>query len=873
MADRISTTGLVPPEPPVDGVTEIRLHGVGGATPQSLLGDHPLQQTGGDAIAGFYRRPDAGGRHIEAYSWGGLTSRSGTRVLWLLLLPFLLANLAGWMLPPGLLRRRRTFALYRAAIRWAALGVTLNAVLFLTWIPVDYLAYQCGADSTCTDAWPLQIFHAVQAHPGRRILIAAAVPLLAIATMLLLTRRTLSRYESVRPPVKAGEHPEPEPERSSAALVTGLAHPGFWDGRRAAVRLGTAHLAAAVAMVAALIAHTVRSTVNAELVPVAPVALALSGLVLAGVAVVLVAETRRPWPEKLAAVALGLAVAALALAAVFAWAQPPAASPGGELPGMGQAVNLTNGLVSTSLALVLLTVLAGTAVRAGGWLLITSIVGVTLLALGFMTLAGFSGARLVAVLALAAALGVAGRVARRTSDGFRWAAPFVVMALAVGVLNIFMLGLLIRVADIVGEIHYPGMPVLETTEPVITLFPIIRSFAPYLVVLPAAVVLAFAIWQGVLLWRAARPANAERIRQEYLARESDDDPPFDGPPAWVASAVSDSAVADPEPRDLLRVRSWARTVALWQRVARAPLDLDLLFTGMVVTGVFLVVSLEADDGMVAGVHSWMIGLGTTIATALPLFGIALLRAGWNDLGRRKVIGVLWDVGTFWPRSYHPFAPPSYAERAVPDLQRRIWWLHDNGGQVLLTAHSQGSVVAAAALAQAGRRDPADQVSLVTLGSPLHKLYNWGFPAYFNQEVLSRLRVVRWVNLYYATDYVGGPVTAGPVCADVELPDPPTSRFRYGEPPPQVGSHTGYWDDPALWSAVDQVAASLAEGSADGAAITAGQLPQVRHELGRPVDGEVASEQPEIDAERGDVVGSGVEETRGVVDGLHRPDGR
>ena len=34
---------------------------------------------------------------MEVYSWGGLTSRSKIRVLWLALLPFLFANLAGWM--------------------------------------------------------------------------------------------------------------------------------------------------------------------------------------------------------------------------------------------------------------------------------------------------------------------------------------------------------------------------------------------------------------------------------------------------------------------------------------------------------------------------------------------------------------------------------------------------------------------------------------------------------------------------------------------------------------------------------------------------------------------------------------------------------
>jgi hypothetical protein len=811
--------GLVPPEPHSDGVTEIRLHGVGGASPQSLLGEHPLQQVGGDAIAGFYRRPDGEGRHIEAYSWGGLTSRSGSRVLWLLLLPFLLANLAGWMFPPRLLRRPRTFAVYRAAVRWAALAVTLNAVLFLTWIPIDYLGYQCGGRAECVKPWPLYGFGLqfgfVQDHPGRRILVAAAVPLLAIVIMILLSRRTLGRYETVRPPAR-GPLPAPDPARSAAALTAGLAHPDFWNGRRATSRLGTAHLAAAVAMLAALIAHTVRSTVNVEQRPFAATALALSGVVLTGVAVALVAETGKRWPERLAGTMLGFAVAALVLSAVFAWVQPATVFVEGELPGMGQAVNLTNAAVAATLAMVLLAVLAGTAVRTGGWLLMISVVAATLLALGVTDVAELPGVRMVAVLVLAVGLGLAGQVARRSYDRFRWAAPFVVMALAAGVLNVFMLGLLIRVADTVGTIHYSETDyVLPPGEPVIAVFQVIRPFAPYLVFLPGAVLLVFLLWQGALIWRAASGPAAERTRQAYLTRERDDAPPLDSPAAWAASTVSDPAVQDPAVYDWLRVRSWAPTVAAWQRIGRLALDLDLLFTGIVVAGVFLVASMRLDDGVAGAAPPWMIGLGTTVAAALPVLLIVLLRSGWSDLGRRKVIGVLWDVGTFWPRSYHPFAPPSYAERAVPELQRRIWWLHDNGGRVLLTAHSQGSVLAAAALAQPDRRSPDDRVSLVTFGAPVYKLYNWGFPAYFNQDLLSRLRVERWENLYYLTDYVGGPVAVGAPCRDVEIPDPPTSRFRYGEPAPRVGSHTGYWDDPALWKAVDQAAVLLAAGRTPG----------------------------------------------------------
>ena len=40
---------------------------------------------------------------------------------------------------------------------------------------------------------------------------------------------------------------------------------------------------------------------------------------------------------------------------------------------------------------------------------------------------------------------------------------------------------------------------------------------------------------------------------------------------------------------------------------------------------------------------------------------------------------------------------------MPELQRRMWWLHDNGGRVMLASHSQGAVLAAAALVQPGCR--------------------------------------------------------------------------------------------------------------------------------------------------------------------------
>ena len=66
---------------------------------------------------------------------------------------------------------------------------------------------------------------------------------------------------------------------------------------------------------------------------------------------------------------------------------------------------------------------------------------------------------------------------------------------------------------------------------------------------------------------------------------------------------------------------------------------------------------------------------------------------------RRYMGVLWDLGTFWPRAAHPFAPPCYAERAVPELAKRISYLVEQGQGVLLAGHSHGSVLLAATVLQ------------------------------------------------------------------------------------------------------------------------------------------------------------------------------
>jgi len=79
--------------------------------------------------------------------------------------------------------------------------------------------------------------------------------------------------------------------------------------------------------------------------------------------------------------------------------------------------------------------------------------------------------------------------------------------------------------------------------------------------------------------------------------------------------------------------------------------------------------------------------------------------------------------------------------------------------VVVTAHSQGSLVTVAALIWLNR-DERKRVGLVTHGSQLQVAFPRAFPAYVNIDVINQLMKSldgRWVNLYRETDPVGGPV--------------------------------------------------------------------------------------------------------------------
>src|SRR3954454_13709639 len=175
--------GNAPPVVRLDGLTEIRVHGVGGTSPESMLADLRPTRVAGDRVAGFYRTSDARARHREAYSWGGLTSRSPARALWAFLLPAMLANMAGWMAQRYLTSGKQenehapTTRAFRWAARCAALALTVTTAVMVSMAALDLLAYQCGRAGTCRAWWPPAFDGLAPAsRPGQRLPLGSGAP-------------------------------------------------------------------------------------------------------------------------------------------------------------------------------------------------------------------------------------------------------------------------------------------------------------------------------------------------------------------------------------------------------------------------------------------------------------------------------------------------------------------------------------------------------------------------------------------------------------------------------------------------------------------------------------------------------------------------
>lgn len=701
---------------PTPGVTvELRVHGVGGATPEEMLGVPVTELVAGDESAGFFREWRATGSPVvEGYSWGGLTSASRMRALWVFLSPFALANLAGWMLRHGgdavdrhPRPRSRAETVGAGLVRVFGVIVTITVASYVAVGAMDLVAYQCGAHPTCVGGrWWLSPWanRWVAGSPGRAVAVGAV-----IAAALLLGLAWLARRSQL------AIHPKAlYTGRDDPAFVFNLHQPQLWQSPHVAHRLGLVHTAAALGTIANILAGA------GEAGGVVPPALVVAGWSVLGLCVALTSRLQGLGGWVCALVVVASSVHLAVTAAVLWWGQELVTGPG-RLAG----ADLVDG--------VLLPVYPVMIFMAGAVALI---------------------------------------LRRRHQTGSLMpvlVAPSL-LAGAAGMVSAFGSGVLVRLADLLGTpVPVSGLPVEgSVTQPLIVYSDAVADTAVMTVL--AAVVFVAVV---ALTWfRSGRGTTCDELAVEYADRGGLD-------------------CSDPEDQ------SWAR------RVGRARVVATL--TNRVGEVVVLMVVLVVGALAVAGVGGDATGLGLG-PWAEPLAGPASVAVGLMPLGAvlavsrlyrsralRRTAGVLWDVATFWPRWFHPWSPPSYGERAVPQLGHRLQSLTE-AGAVVLSAHSQGSILAVATLVPSPPT-VTSRTALLTHGCPLSRLYTVYFPEYFSAEMSSDLaaRLAGWVNLWRPTDYIGDRIGVAGVTDQIVVDPPSTRPATPGDLRPVPERHSGYED--------------------------------------------------------------------------------
>ena len=220
--------------------------------------------------------------------------------------------------------------------------------------------------------------------------------------------------------------------------------------------------------------------------------------------------------------------------------------------------------------------------------------------------------------------------------------------------------------------------------------------------------------------------------------------------AWLRSR--------PDPNEASRrIRERVEAARRFARVAHRA---EKLFGLVSVTGVLLVlgVAMVSTGGWLhvelspsKDLSSWLrpLDLSTPAIALLGVAGLAALVKG-TSTGKKRPLGLLWDLVAFLPRAAHPFAPPCYAERAVPELTDRVdEWLKSNHGEwfvgnqrrggdrVVISAHSLGGVLTVAALMreQLQAHEEKGAIRLLTYGSQLRAYFARIFPELLGPALL------------------------------------------------------------------------------------------------------------------------------------------
>lgn len=887
----------------LEGVLELRIHGINNTSPAAML-DLPegsIERVVGDDLASFWREQDGAqaglepgdrgwrptGLTREAYSWGGLArntpdvpgegplsaiGRGIARVGWALLLPFGIANVAYWT------RRLQTAddddtdpsrGRGAGSARLFALGLTALTVVTACEVAMDLVATQCYRDQVARcDRLPNLVDVLAGRETALRLVMAAVVPLGLLLVLYLLSSVTRSYYERSTSEAYAARGVARQPRRVL------LATPGFWSGEAMVGRLVRLHLSVGVALVTLAMAWPATFGGGAD-------CRAASSLVegecwdqvysrdpavhgwlvtctLAAVIVIVVSgvtscrratdapdvpnppaeggdeDQRADHDPDSTSWLLGLAVGDLLATAALMMFGKPSIDDDSSLLGVSAAPTVTVGLLAA-------LALGGLAWRLDRF----GLVWAPLLAVLFVTPA-FSRWWLLVLAAVvlglvARLLTLRGPSAEHEHRYVAWwgTAPGILMSVAVMV-TMTLASLVTLVAGDWLNGRYPASDLIRPVDRVVTTAgkadPRLLVPSPY-VLFGAATLIALVI--------VALTAVAVLFRTAA----------GDAPPSASASV--------PVPGQSKRLRrSRARARRLAGRAHRAEKAAGLLglLGGASVTVVLMLAARGWPDEPLAedgwdGFARKVIDLGTL---GLAAVGTAVLAAlvGGKTTGRTRPLGLLWDLVCFLPRAAHPFGPPCYAERAVPEIVGRCaWWLDTDhpqgegrtrrGDRIVLSAHSLGSVLAVAALfalPSQVRDQPQHPLRLLTYGSQLRAYFGRIFPELLGPQVLGTAPVrsaqlwrpdpwaaelseptrpvdesldsvvtrlggtpaqaPRWRSLWRRTDFLGFPVCAFSSDGnDIDRPAEETDESAYLT---EIVTHGMYQRAPAYERAFDEL---------------------------------------------------------------------
>lgn len=745
--------------PPAPKVLELRVHGVNNTTPAALL-DVPadsVELISGDKLGSFWRSTAIVGKGRrgyvppeivrEAYSWGGMVRTTpqfggtslasklaavGARVVYALIIPFSIGNAVIWsrrITQPGDSKGRLIWIGITAGIaRVFGLILTLLFTATLVTLAIDVGALQCAADpSRCQ---PLKAVFEPMAgwSPGQRVALLALVPIAGIAALWVMSAVSRLRYDvlpgmednndndvvSAGPDEGADAAADVDAEPAAPPLpppAAVLSIPGFWSNRITR-HLARAHLAAAIALVAAFCAGQGslgwRTTCESMDLSTAclsgpqdgwftPFAvLAGASLVLlvaaAGLVAVLPTMTIEPeeqrdetWPNWTSLLVLGLASVVLAVILVMLAFGPTA--PLLTKPGAALTVDRLYGAGNTPLFLVVL----------GG---------------------------------LCALSGLFWRpAANRWQTAWSGCAPAVFMILALSLAVATCAIVVVMVGDWLNGSKGPTALLGWQSDPLD--LQVSSSFVALGAVMLIGVVIALLI----ALVLAALPKNVSVRAKAW------------GAPPEKPVPIPDGGVLPPSADTLL-----TRIQAKRNTAARLHLVEPVFGVIATILGVALIVGAFWTWWATAhGETLWQIGpneqflvnvcdigmLGlATVGTVL----VGILATGAGN-GSSRPLGIVWDIACYLPQTGHPFGPPCYAQRAVPEIAGRLnaWLRNRPDRRAVLAAHSMGGVLAVSSLGLLASVDTTrrqlGRISLLTFGIQLRPFFGRMLPELLGPTVL------------------------------------------------------------------------------------------------------------------------------------------